>query len=94
MKTQGRLIASSLASESGDERVLTTVNCPGQGLGSGWRDGEGRDGGGRGEEFLPTPTCPQASACPASASLGAIHQDGRKRSFQEEQSMEDVCLSE
>lgn len=67
----GRLIASSLASESGDERVLTTVNCPGQGLGSeveGW--------GGREKSSSPPQPAHPGLCVSSSAGLGAVHQDG------------------
>lgn len=72
----GRLIASSLASESGDERVLTTVNCPGQGLGSEVEGWGGKGWGGRGKSSSPPQPAHPGLCVSSSASLGAVHQDG------------------
>ena len=62
--------------ESGDERVLTTVNCPGQGLGSeveGWR---GKGWGRRERRSTPPQPTQPGLYVSSSAGLGAVHQDG------------------
>ena len=69
--------------ESGDERVLTTVNCPGQGLGSeveGWR---GKGWGRRERRSTPPQPTQPGLYVSSSAGLGAVHQDGEGKRLME-----------